>query len=458
MNLPALLIVATLAFVTAIQAKSVTIGLKVEEEVADGEGGVEKRSYDGELLLEERLIELHSPELSIQWDFLKKAVSLQKGKDAAAETLPLYGALSTRLVEYEKAKAMLTVPSTVTPQTIDAQAGGRQIFLEHSFALRDGGRVVMDKNNKDGFVSYSYNQSPLLNFSQTGEVVDPWTMERLVMFIRHCYGGHPQILRELQSLNYIPQEIVIWKYGGGEKTVWLRFGKIGGSEKSPKKVFRTEEVANAKWDKDELADLESTVSSWKDGESTRRVKAMRSSLQAALREKRHLEAFTLSLALAIATGEKPDDTGQEWEEIVEDKSVKSLLSALDAKSKSEILKSVDTLKELQSKAGAGRVSLGVLAANLYGKIGDYDNSIGFMLQALEKEPALAGAWKDLGDDYHELLDVQSAWRCYRVARGLNPTGEVGQNIDALETWIGDKCADFFLPEPVVAAEDKKQGA
>jgi len=455
MDLKPILFLTCMALCPPIHAKTTSFLIDAEEHQND-DG--ETSRYQIALFLEEDEIELASRELSAKWDFSKDMVAIKKGETGRPEHGPLFATVSSRVLEFEQEKAVLAAGGSETPTASAGQ--NRQIFLEHSFSISDGGKADIAEVQEKGHILYSYDGSPLCKISTGGVEADEWTLERFVMFLRHSYGGHPQVLQEVKRRGRIPQEISIWRYSGNKKIVTLRI-KSGGVNafarmaEGPQKEGVGDGGAGA-GGLDELSAIEKTISNWGSEDYEHSVRKMKDKLKEALESNKNLEAFALALGISIAEGEMPEQTEEIRRAISGDGHVQVLLASLSPQSQAEGLKAIGDIKKLQSRISGGKAPLGVILANLYSMVGNQTEAIDTMIEALREEPALAGAWKDLGDDYYEIMDTQAAWRCYNISRKLNPHNPAAKDIEALEKGIRAQYPDFFLRKG--AARTVPQGA
>lgn len=70
-------------------------------------------------------------------------------------------------------------------------------------------------------------------------------------------------------------------------------------------------------------------------------------------------------------------------------------------------------------------------------------AIQLYLQALQGDPYVSGAWKDLGELYYETYDGERAWQCWDVARRLRPQHEMLKPVDELEAEILKHSPGYF---------------
>jgi hypothetical protein len=79
-----------------------------------------------------------------------------------------------------------------------------------------------------------------------------------------------------------------------------------------------------------------------------------------------------------------------------------------------------TLQALRPQAGAHRYLLSLFEANDHVMLREAPAAGALYLDVLHANPALAGAYKDIGDFYYLRFDTQHAWRSWEVARALAP--------------------------------------
>ncbi len=87
--------------------------------------------------------------------------------------------------------------------------------------------------------------------------------------------------------------------------------------------------------------------------------------------------------------------------------------------------------------------LDVLRANAHQGLQQPKKSIELLLDALEKNPAMAGALKDLGDTWRVLFDMPAAWSCWDVGRQIDPEHPMFAQVDRFEADLRKRFDDMF---------------
>jgi hypothetical protein len=74
---------------------------------------------------------------------------------------------------------------------------------------------------------------------------------------------------------------------------------------------------------------------------------------------------------------------------------------------------------------------------------EIQESRGLLIEALEVNPFLAVAYKDVGDIYLGEYDGRRAWRCWEAARRIAPNHEAVKQVDKLEEMLANEHPDYF---------------
>ena len=128
-----------------------------------------------------------------------------------------------------------------------------------------------------------------------------------------------------------------------------------------------------------------------------------------------------------------------------DSDVKRLAVAIakQPSSKEDIQKAVKIIKDIRNKAASHRYVLNVFLANYYDALGNNKKAIDLILKALEQNPFLTGAYKDLGDKYFRIFEIQNAWSCWDQMRKVNPDHQLVPAVRNLERQIEQKHPEYF---------------
>ena len=111
-----------------------------------------------------------------------------------------------------------------------------------------------------------------------------------------------------------------------------------------------------------------------------------------------------------------------------DAGVKYLLTALGYGNRPESAEAVEFALRAYAELGMAAKSkahvLWALEAGLRACRGDVEEAKRLLIRAIEANPRLAAAYKDLGDLFLRDFDARRAWACWETARAIAPTHPV----------------------------------
>ena len=134
-----------------------------------------------------------------------------------------------------------------------------------------------------------------------------------------------------------------------------------------------------------------------------------------------------------------------YSEAPQDSGVKELTNAIRQQptSKEQLQKAIEILEAARSKDLSHGYILNVFLANYLDRVGQTQKAKDLILEALENNPFLAGAYKDLGDKYLRSFEMSNAWASWDHMRRLNPNHQLAPVINGLEQQIKQKHPVYF---------------
>lgn len=345
----------------------------------------------------------------------------------------LFAVLAFRVAELENRKMIARVLSQVGQE----EEMQHPAVLDHIFSLDSGSSPQVDRRPSSDGVGFYCGERCLAEYSTQGTPASPETVSQFAMFLRHEYGLHPKILSELQSLSYLPSEIVVCLQDPSEASHKLKL-------KSAKPASPPSPPASFPPPADHLYELATKTSQMSSEEKKSAHAAMLESASVHAAAGRNLEAMLLFMSYSASTGETPSELASMREQFTADSGVKVLLGAVRPPDESSAKKALVALKGLEDSVSDGKPMLKVFRANITAALGAPAPATELFLEALEIEPTLAGAWFDLGAAYHAGFDTRSAWKCYDVGRQVAPLHPASAEVEKLEDALRKEHPEFFM--------------
>lgn len=317
---------------------------------------------------------------------------------------------------------------------------------EHELALQDAAAPSPVSMQADGGDEvFASDGVTLLRDSKEGTPVGAADAARFVQFLRYNFAGHPAVLAALQKEERIPARLsYAFHPAWGTSTVALTIVKVAriDAPASPLAGYTPRPSAPNPTSLDDLVDhawasrsaLAASVT-WPPAEA----------LDAEMRAQHPLDAFLTMTEAQLSVGRMPALTDEQKSVFRTDPSIQVLARAVSAKEPTAMRQAVGELEMLRLQAQSRRYLLSLFEANDRARLGEAAKARSLYADVLQANPALAGAYKDIGDFYFRSFDTARAWRSWEIARALAPlyptVGAVAQYEHSLATRFPEYFGD-----------------
>ena len=282
----------------------------------------------------------------------------------------------------------------------------------------------------------------LARWSQQGHVVSGADAQRFAQFLRYALGGHPAILAKLAAGKRIPTHIT------------LLFAEPWGSRECTLSVDQLQTAASAPIDLSsytprQLSGTSSPLDSLLDHAASLRPDAIQAAQadfhpDTAVQAGHMLDAMLMSLEWALMSPQPtPPLSADQRAQLNADPGVQQLLQALAAKTEGDNANAIQTLVDLRAKALDKSYVLEILEANDRVRQHEEGAARRLLTDALQKNPLLAGVYRDLGYILLGQYDPERAWRCWDIGRTLAPTLPGFNAIHQLEQDLLTQHPEYF---------------
>ncbi|TFW15542.1 hypothetical protein [Duganella callida] len=315
--------------------------------------------------------------------------------------------------------------------------------LENQLSIFKDGPSQVEEKTAGGMHEFSIGGARLASWSEGGTKVSAADAARFAQFLRYAEAGHPQLLERLAQGGMIPERLALYLNGlGPVGTVTLRFSAVLPAQ-SPAydlKPYRREAASGGI---DGLLD---------------RIAAMTPEQLAAFRAQhpcetsdsgddfsaaRVVETMLGRLECALSTGTPLSLTPEQKEAVGASAPLGLLFASLNPSKQDEYANSIKTLQALREQAPRKAYVLKVFEANNRARMGQVKEAQQLFVEALEANPALAGAYKDLGDVLLMQYDSPRAWRCWDAGRRLAPSLSNFEPVNKFERDLAAQHPRYF---------------
>ncbi|MFP2926924.1 tetratricopeptide repeat protein [Pyxidicoccus sp. 3LG] len=286
----------------------------------------------------------------------------------------------------------------------------------------------------------------LLSYSDDGVDAEPDRVRQFVRFLRYRFNGHPLILERIASAGRIPRELRYWArqpIGFLLSNVTLR---VEAMETVPDDALRLDGLRRV-LAPTETPQLDSVLERVLLGDvpDSQEVAARRKQeAREAVDADRMFESVLALLSLTLETDVALPGLGDALQSL-DEPHVQRMRDALTTQpgSKEEARAVAETYVELQQAAGRWAYVLKTFEAASRRALGEKEKARDLLLAALQANPFLTGAYKDLGDLYLQGFQMHVAWMCWEAARKISPGHRLMKDIDELEAMLAAEHPEYL---------------
>ena len=166
-------------------------------------------------------------------------------------------------------------------------------------------------------------------------------------------------------------------------------------------------------------------------------------LAAQMRGQRPLEAYLTLMESQLSGARMPAVTDEQKLAFQAAPRLRTLAQALGAKDPASLRQAVGSLQMLRMQVPSHGYLLQLYEANDRMQLGDAAAARGLYADVLRANPAIAGAYKDIGDFYFRSFDTPRAWRSWEIARTLAPMFPNLEAVTQFERTLAGRFPEYF---------------
>lgn len=355
--------------------------------------------------------------------------------EAGGATVPGFGPV---LTEHQLSTLDRTRQTTITQQ-------GVVTSIRSMFGMKS--RFDIEVNEAGEQTRYLHDDRVLLAHARRGFEATSAFVRAFVQFVRYRFNGHPLVLERLASAGFIPASLNLsaltpLDLEGGVVSVRVtsavevdaelpsRDGSFVVFDAPRERVDAHIERLHAPGFRDDRPPLKERVEM----------------AVAAARAGRVFDAFiafvTLTLERDVVLPPALAEVLRSSEEPRTRRLLGLMRSPRDADDARAMIDAYATLRDVDGLHPEFLLTQEAVARR---SLSDHAGAIACYSDALDHNPFLLGAYKDLGDCYAAAYDARRAWRCWEAARRLDPAHPMLRGVHALERRILDEQPDYFMP-------------
>ena len=361
--------------------------------------------------------------------------------------MSLFGEVGFRAAEFQnrlELRDVLEAGLDVAGARQQAVASFAPTLLEHRFSIDApdlGGPI--ERRDEGGVATFSWDGRTLLTFE--GEVAESGraSAEGFATFLRYRAGGHPEALDAIGSLGNIPARVrvVLRDVESLERTFEVRsVREVPTAPIALEGLTLVSTFGEAR----PLDDRIGRALEELPDEADRRAAEIAERTRTAADRDEAIPAMLGFLEHQLQTGTPvPNLDVAAIRRLAAEEDVRRILQSLQPPDAESGRAALETLETLGDAEGDSRHVLKIFRANIHGNFGELDEAEDLFLDALDENPFLAGAWKDLGDIYYRRFAMPDAWRCWDLGRRINPDFPTFEMIDDRERSLRERLPDYF---------------
>jgi hypothetical protein len=319
-----------------------------------------------------------------------------------------------------------------------------QLEDEHELAIQDAPGAPASMRTEGGDQVFASGDITLLRHGQDMSPASAAEAERFVRFLRYAFAGHPAVLAALQKEQGIPARITYYFHPAwGSSTIELKITALSRIDAPDTPVLDAYALRPPAADAASLDELLDHAWRSRSALAAQLKPPTAETLAAQLREQRPLDAFLMMTEQQLAGMGLPPVSDEQKQAFQGDAAVRSLASAVAARDPKAMRQAVGTLRTLHAQAGPRRYLLRLFEANDRVMLGELPAARPLFAEVLQANPALAGAYKDIGDFYFRSFDTARAWRSWELARTLAPMFPNLEPVAQHERTLATRFPEYF---------------
>lgn len=304
--------------------------------------------------------------------------------------------------------------------------------------------IITESHNKKEHV-FSSNNRQLARWSNNGVYVAAGDAKNFARFFLYSGqpGGHTKILKKLADGKFIPEKLV------------FTFNESAMTSTISIVVSNIQQIDPVSYNLDSYADFKNQVATndvahiidvaeklTPEAIAAAREKNTKE-VEEAFRDRRTFDAFLAAMEGNLMGKQIFRFSGEQQSVLGTDPYVKKLISVLQAQTKEQLEASIPVFTELRSITTTKAYVVKLFEAGIRRRTGDIGSSEKLFLEVLQANPALAGAYKDMGDLFLSRYDTVAAWQFWDVGRKIAPDFPNFEAVNTLETKLINFFPEYF---------------
>jgi hypothetical protein len=298
-------------------------------------------------------------------------------------------------------------------------------------------QVVDEKVEGDSHVFY-VEGARLAAWSVSGVKVAASDAAQFARFMRYAQGGHPQLLDRLAKGGMIPDHLTLFISGGRDIT--LSMTQVRSTQAAPAYDLKPYQREISKDGVDAVFDRIASL-------TPQQLADVRSAhpcdTSSDFSDQAILDTMLGRLECSLSSDTPLALTDQQKQAVAASPSLGLLFAAIRPAKDNEVEDAVKTLAALRQQAPRKGYVLKIFEANNRTRLRQVKESTALLVEVLQTNPLLAGAYKDLGDLLLMQYDSARAWRSWDAGRRVSPALPNFAAVNQFEATLLAQHPEFF---------------
>lgn len=290
---------------------------------------------------------------------------------------------------------------------------------------------------------WSVDEQPLLRMGAGGSPIDMQDSRAFAQFLRYTWGGHPLLLDAIANGKQLPAQFeLLQRQIGGRSTQLFQISAVATDTpvRYSLHAYRPRQAAATSDPMEKVLDRAAALPPI-DAQALQRMQA---DMQQRFAAQQPFEALLTLLQTNLSASLPPPVlTAAQKAMLQGNAQVQQLMQVLDIQQAEQSEHGANSLQALSGSMQVKAPVLQVFEANLRVKARQWPQAQPLYLAALQADPHLAGAYKDMGDALYVQFDTAGAWRSWDAGRRLSPGLEIFSSVNQYEQNLLKNFPEFF---------------
>lgn len=314
------------------------------------------------------------------------------------------------------------------------------VFDEHNLSIAAPGRKLSE-STEAGATVLAVDGNPMAQIPAGGTAISAGDAAQFGRMLRYRFGGHPLVLARMAAEKRVPAGFVMLHKRMGWSEV--RTYTIGALKPGAPANFDLKPYTARTAQGNEIDQLLDAAQANAAPPTAALKKAFEAEVAQAFADKRIFDAMLTMAEWSFVSGVPMEPSAQQTALMRSDPAIQAFAGQTRFKSKAELEARIAKLQELRKASTRKQHVVMLFEANLRGKLGDVRGALPLYASVLRANPALAGAYKDMGDALYMSYDAARAWRSWDAGRRMAPALDLFKAVDLREQMLVREHPEYF---------------